>query len=276
MYALSRDPAFASFCGTGPGFIAQISALRVQTKIESHGSSRTRTPLLARTLPPRPPPRQTGPAGLQSSRTMPHPTWLTANPAPPSLCTHHYDRKNSPRLRNSATLCQTVRDTSNPIRRLSSRAIHEIPSPRFSPRSNSPLPPYQRESQGKSVTCKVLIRAHIAGLPRFHTPFQSQNVSRPTPHHTRNRRHSVFPRHSGMPSKPNSHRQLEVRLGGLGAAGPRSAHPVDGGAEAAGHGNAQGHDREDEASDPADDRNHLKNRHQYRAKKRREHRVDAR
>ena len=70
MYALSRDPAFASFCGTGPGFIAQISALRVQTKIESHGSSRTRTPLLASTLPP-PPPARLDPPGYNRAERCP-------------------------------------------------------------------------------------------------------------------------------------------------------------------------------------------------------------
>jgi len=45
--------------GAEPGFIKPIPALRVQTQIESHGSSRTRTPLLASTSPLSPPPNRT-------------------------------------------------------------------------------------------------------------------------------------------------------------------------------------------------------------------------
>jgi len=215
--------------GAEPGFIKPIPALRVQTQIESHGSSRTRTPLLASTFPLPPPPRQTAPAWLQSTRTMPHPTRLTVNLVSASPFTHQNSRQNSPRLTESTIFRQAAPRPPSSNR---SRAICENhQNPRISKRSrghqpvrhhrpashrvsNSPSPPYQRKSQVKSVTYKLLIRVHIAGSPRFHTPFQSQNVSWSTPHHTRNRRHlccpqmfHCVPRHSEIPSKPNSHRQ---------------------------------------------------------------------
>ena len=165
--------------------------IAVQSQIASHGLTNTETALISSTSPPSP--RQTAPAGLQFSRTMPHPTRLKANLAPSSPFTHQNSRQNSPRLTESAIFCQTVRDTSNPIRRPSSRAIHETPSPRFSPRSNPASPADQYASHSKSAIYDLTARLRFADLPGSHSPFQSQNVSRPKPHHTRNRRRSVFP-----------------------------------------------------------------------------------
>ena len=151
-------------------------------------------------------PRRTAPAGLQSSRTMPHPTRLTVNLASASLFTHQNSRQNSPRLTESAMLCQAAPRPPSSSR---SRAICENQrNLRISNRSRGHQPvrhprPASHRAQTRHrprtnthLKANQLLASSSSGptspvCPVF-TPRSSLRMSHGPHPITRNRRHSVL------------------------------------------------------------------------------------